>query len=576
MPRRLSSYIPLGVVTQGLATIQPAKGINIASRGLIVQYPFGIVPTTVPDPAPLLSTVKFDNNGTQRLLSDDITALHFSYAGQELFSNPDREYTGYAANGFWYTNGVLDPTHVPFKATWASEGEGEPNENRGDLDRLPKRVITVATTREVAMFDADTLDLWMRFVIGNINPPGAGRLVGGPGTEIRDVSFANGFLIIATNFGLRVANFRTDKGFRLGQANAVASGDLGLVNRNDDALLDEQTTTASNLRLLKDDCLAMDAGAFAVSSIASNPTTKSTRTVAAIGHEGGITAVRFDVPGSPFPRTVQHVAQIDIGNGWEVEPDGDFDDTSPFFVDDNFDATNWAGLGVLAGDILRPFPLSLGDFFITKVENIQPGRRLSAEPELNLTDTGPQYSIVRAVRAVLISPELHLYFANGSGSLAVVRDQAWATTPGTVFTDLRVAGDNFSELTALVDTINDLAKRGDLLLAATSLGVFVATDEDLDERRRAEFRYSTPAVTEVDATYKILEGSSSDTNCPAITVDPETGNIQVAVTDMGSIVSEINPNIQQTFRFFDNVGRILALATYRNPVGPPDDLSGVG
>jgi hypothetical protein len=178
------------------------------------------------------------------------------------------------------------------------------------------------------------------------------------------------------------------------------------------------------------------------------------------------------------------------------------------------------------------------------------------------------YQILRSVTAVLISPSLELYFANGSGSVGVVRSPDWSTSPNTVFSDFRVASDNFSELTTTPEAINDLAKRGDDLLIATSLGVFVASDTDLNERRRAGFVYSTQAVAEPRATYRILEGS--ETNCAAVAVDPETGHILVAVTDRQSVVSEINPNIQQVFRFFDNVGQVKSLATYRNPSGPPD------
>lgn len=565
MARRRSSYIPLGVVTRGLGIIQPSSGVNIASRGLIVDFPYGIEPATSVDDA-LLSTVRFDSNGTQRLLSDDITAVHFSYAGQELFSNPDREYTGYAANGFWYTDGVIDPTHVPFKASWAIEGEGVATLVRGTLDRFPKRLISVATFREVALFDADTLDLWMRFLVAPVSPPGAGPWAGGPSTQIRDVRFSNGFLVIATNEGLRIADFRRDIGFRLGAGQSVSSGSLGLVNRNSDVFLDESSTALPSQLLTNDNCLCMDAGAFSTSSSLPSPTTKGTRTVAAVGHPDGITAVRLDDPGEAYPVTVQHLARLTVGNGWEVEDDGDFDNTSPYVVDDAFDATNWAGLGVQKGDVIDLDTVEARP--LTLVENIQPGRRLSVTPELSLGDTGASYEILRPVGAVLISPTLELYFANGAGSLAAVRDQGWATAAGTIFSNLNVAGDNVSELAAQPERINALAKRGDLLLAATSLGVFVATDTDLDGRRRAEFRYSTAAVVDVAATYKILEGT--DANCEAISVDPETGNIQVAVTGINSVVSEINPNIEQVFRFFDNVGYVRALAAFRNPWGPPD------
>lgn len=570
MPRTQSSYIPVGVITRGLGTPRPSSGVNRASRGLILGDAFHQA-LGLPDPAPTLSTVRFDRNGTQRLLSDDITALHFAYVGQELFANPDREYTGYAADGFWYTEGVRDPTHVPFRASWAAEGGGDPTPVRSALDRFPERLIVCATLLEVALFDADSADLWMRFVVGSTTPSGEGRLVGGPGTIIRDVVFTNGYLVIATNTGLRVADFRRDRGCRLDDSQSVSSGAVGLAHRNSDTFLDETSSSATNLLLQNSNCLSMDAGAFSSSVLQTQPTVKSVRTIAACGHPDGITAVRLDEPGGALPSTVRHPARISIATPWEVEDDADIDDTTLYFVDGNFGGTNFQARGVQPGD--RVETDTIGVRRVTRVENIQAGRRLSVLPELELTHSGSNYQISRPVPALLISPELHLYFASGPGALAVVRDLEWATTPGRVFSDLNVVGGSYSPLAAIPENINDLARRGDLLLAATSLGVFVATDEDLEERRRAEYRYSTSAVTEVDATYKILEGT--DTNCEAVSVDPETGNIQVAVTDVNSVVSEINPNIQQTFRFFNNVNRIRALATFRNPSGPPDDFSEV-
>lgn len=562
-PRTRNSYIPLGVVTRGLGSVDPSGGSGRATRGLIQEYPEGIAPA--PEfgvPVPLLSTVAIDGNGIQRLLSDDIVALHFAHAAQQSFSNPDREYTGYAANGFWYTEGLLDPTHVPFKATWASEGEAAASINRGALDRMPARLIVAATPFEVALFDADTLNLWMRFEIGLVAPAAQGKLAGKPSTKITEIRYANGFLVIATNEGLRIADFRNDRGLLLlSTGSHLSTGGLEL--RNDSTFLDGATSVSSDVQLQNDSCLSMDVGTL--STEFQSGSTKGNRTIVAVGHPDGITAVQLDNPTFPIAKCVRHAAALVVATGWEVEDDVDLDTTSPYFVDDSFGSTAWENLGVRAGDFLTPTPL--GEKRITRVESIVPGRRLSVTPELGLTDTGGSYSIRREVRGVFLSPELHLYFSNGSHSIAVVRDATWITTPG-IWVNLNTAGNSESAFAATVTAVNGMAKRGDTLLVATSLGVFSVTDEELDSRKLAPFRYSTAAVTSVDADFKILEGE--DSNCAAVSVDPETGNIMVAVTDSASVVSEINPSIEQAFRYFDNVGRIKALASFRNPTGPPD------
>lgn len=567
MSRTRSSYIPIGVVTRGLGAIRPSGGVGRASRGWVLDYPNGIDESIVDlDPIPLLSTLAFDKNGVQRLLSNDIRSLDFAHASRERFANPDREYTGYAANGFWYTNGVADPTHVPFKATWATEGEGSPGDNRSDLDRMPARLIIAATRAEVAIFDADSLTLWMRFVVGVTPPPGNGAWAGAPSCLIREVRYSNGILVAATSEGLRVADFRKDVGYLLGDSAAYGSGTAGLATRNEETFFDATSSVNTNFLVQNTECTSVDLRTFSISVLTSG-STKDSRTVAAVGHPDGITAIQLDNPDFSVVRTRRHPSVLSVPNGWEIEDDFDGDSTSPFFVDDNFNATLWESLGAQKGDTLvTDTGLTLT---ITEVDQIQGGRRLWVSPEVSVSATGASYSITKRVSSVLLSPELHLYFANGVGGVGVVRDQSWVTTSNFIFSTLNVASNEFADLAAPVESINDLARRGDQCLIATSEGVFGVSDTELAAQRTAGFLYSTQSVSVAEASYKILFGD--DKNCSAISVDPETGNIMVAVTDVDSVVTEINPNTQQAFRYFDNVGRVKALVAYRNPEGPPDE-----
>jgi hypothetical protein len=230
------------------------------------------------------------------------------------------------------------------------------------------------------------------------------------------------------------------------------------------------------------------------------------------------------------------------------------------------------GLRVQAGDILTPDTAS--ERTILEVQQVVPGNRLVVSPELLLTDSGASYDVTRNIESVYLSPEFDLYFANGTGSIAVNRTKDWFetenfTSPVPLFNDLIVRG-SVAKLAARVDSINDMDKLAGRLYVATSLGIFSVSDSDLNQERGVAFLYSTSAVTEAEAEYKILEGT--DKSAVAVAVDPETGNVSVAVTGASSVVTEINPTIQQAFRFYDNVGRVMSLVAYRNPSGPPDEV----
>jgi hypothetical protein len=570
--RTRNSYIPLGVVTRGLGLVDPSTGFNRATRGLVVDYPEGVEPPSPVedlDPIPPLSTGAEDSNGTVRLLSDDIVSLHFAHASSELFANPDREYTGYAASGFWYTDGVLDPTHVPFKATWASEGEGNPTENRGDVDRVPNRLIIALTRKEAAIFDADTLDLWMRFVVPSVSS-GDGAFMGFPGTSPSHVRFVNGLLIVGTTDGVRVADFRNDEALWISSSATYGfrvQSSKGLNQRNEDDYFSGASAPVytADRTLLSEAVTALDAETVAI-PVSGN---KNAKTVIAVGTGGGLTALTYKPTDSAFD-AVHSPMSLSVANVWELEDDGDGDGVTPFFRDDTGAATNWLSAQVRPSDVIEIQPQGLTRT-IEEVAQGVPGNKLILTPELDLATagSGTGYIIGRSITAVKISKLGHLYLA-GSNQLAVSRNFDWFEV-GELY---GAAGSGFTtgldtvRLTADVDNINEIALRGTDVYLATTLGVFKATDDDLTGGRVARFIYSTEAVTEVDADFKILFGD--DVDCKAISVDPETGYILVAVTGTDSVVTEINPSIERAFRFFDNVGRVKALVSYRNPKGPPD------
>jgi hypothetical protein len=564
--RTPSSYIPTRILTRGRGTRRPLNGQGVATRGYISGYAEGDAPEAPElDPDALISSTTTDSNGIQHLLSDGIVAMDFVEVNQTLFANPDREYTGYGANGFWYENGELDPTHVPFKASWAVEGEGDATEDRGTLDRFPDRIFVIATKKEVVIIDADTLDVWMRFRLLLTSPTGLGPFLGGPTIQIRGVQFQEGLLFVATNEGLRIAYFQNDGAFLLTEPKPenVFLPSLAwraLVNRNEPYYMDGIAAPNPAIDLLSDDCLSLHSETRAIPN--ESTSSRNSYTTCAIGHPNGLSAFAL-VPDSPLI-VVQNRFEIEYILPWFVEDDDDPDAFSPLFRDSS---SFWDGDGVRPGDRLTT---DLGtEHVVTQVEQLGAGSRLYLEPELPLTATGASYVISRECRVVQVNSKGHLYFANGRNSVTVVRTEDWFTGATTIFSPgtFNTANDT-SPLAPRVERINDFELVADTLYIATDLGVFRATDAALQENRESEFLYSTEAVTELEATFRILEGDEKE--AVAVSADPETGNLLVAITEAESVVTEINPNIQQAFRFFNSVGRVLDLVSHRNPKGPPD------
>jgi hypothetical protein len=105
-------------------------------------------------------------------------------------------FTGYARNGYKYTNGVQDAG--PVSAPWRSEASGANRSSRADF---PLKSLIVVTRQELVIFDLDTFDgsvsslrVWMRFLIPNdvSNHWALGRGLEG----VRSVAFANGQLVV--------------------------------------------------------------------------------------------------------------------------------------------------------------------------------------------------------------------------------------------------------------------------------------------------------------------------------------------------------------------------------------------
>jgi hypothetical protein len=163
-----------------------------------------------------------------------------------------------------------------------------------------------------------------------------------------------------------------------------------------------------------------------------------------------------------------------------------------------------------------------------------------------------------------------LHFANGDAAVTRVSTTDWFEGASPLFTQLTAAHPT-AALSAPVDAVNGIAVTGGGdVYVATSMGVFYATEDAITDGRLATFRYSTPEVVDYDAEFKILEGAGSD--CLAVAIDVETGDVAVSVeVDGGSVITEINSTIHHPFRFFDQVGLVRSIVSFRNPDGPPDE-----
>jgi hypothetical protein len=512
-----------------------------------------------------------DNEGITHLVGAEILDLRFVDVSRSAFDAPDSGYTGYAADGFWYTQGVLDPTHVPFKALWAQEGESDASINRGELDRFPSRIFIVTTASEVVLIDADTLDVWMRFVpFATATAFTYGAFLGDSATAIRQAAFIAGFLVVATDAGLRIADFKNDRAFVLDESAGWVSTET-LDARNDDGML-EGSTYPSN-QIIDSDCLCVAVGTAGAGISGST----GGISLAAVGSEGGLTAVTLSSSSVSSPQTTEHVSflQANLGD-WQAEDDGDGDSTTPYLVDSS--GAIWVDQGIRAGDHLV-LTLSDGSTLLDVTVTDVTEDRLTVTPEVDVAEYGSDHDASRPVPSVALLQGGGLVFASGHQLVARVNSSAWYDSSIDPWTGS--GGAKICITHESVGTIYRVRALGTGAFVATDLGVFYASDGQFTLSSNAnftssEFRYAVSGGS-VIPTYAVLQGSV--TPCVDVVVDAETGHILVAATDGDDcVVTEIDPSIHRAFQFFDQDdfdGTVNCLLSYRNVSGPPDDESGV-
>lgn len=543
------------IATRGITARDPGGGVERASSGYAIA-----LPTELPSEGNPISPDAVDANGAPRLLDGVLLSIQFVDVSRSRFAHPDREFTGYSAAGIWHTDGRADPTHEPFEATWGSEAAGP---HRGTSAHFPKRMFVITTRIEVVFLDADTLDVFLRFVKGNTAPVGNGAFLGGSGDRLYQARFEEGFLLVATSSGLRIADFRADTAYLYRVANQTEAA-AGLVQRNGATYFDGADISHAHRALLSDELFTVSVGSLA----APEGTEKNTWILGAAAGAGALHGLILHKPGLTYPEVKGTSLEIEVSQAWETleEPLGG--SISQTFSDAG---SNWNALRIYPGDRLL---LDSGDSVIVlEVAQVVPGSVLKTQP-LPAGASGSAYRIRRSVQTLQIGPDGSLVAGCGGNLVLQIPAPAWADRTEPALASGLAFDWPGALLAAPALVITDLAPApAGGWYVGTDIGVFFAPRFGLGTGllpyETAEYRYASVEVTGVDVQHRILSGTG--TRVDAVVVDPENGNCIVSLTspsDM-SVITQIDPTNHRAVAAYSGQGRVRCLSAFRNPAGPP-------
>lgn len=495
------------------------------------------------------SSLTTDSNGIQHLLGAQVVDFQFVDVTKSRFYAPDSDYTGYGANGFYYTAGALDPGFVQYKALWAVEGESAASINRGDRDAFPNRIFVVTTTEDVVILNADDLTVWMRFR-KDVTSFGTGYLIGDSSTTLYGARFVSGWLVVATSNGLRMADFRRDICYYFG---ATGTGQRsysptdptsggGVSNRNTDGIVDQVAGAGGSggKTVLAAACTGLSVG------------TIGTTLVAAIHHVRGFTGVLINSTAVTIPQLTEHDWVATFG-AWDAseEPPGSYE-----YIRMTASA-NFTSNGVRAGDTAPADGQVIVD--------VDDENDVLQVEDLGAPDSDSSLDIYRPVYASAISAEGKLYLTSGSTVLEL-EGSGWYTGSAVDGFDQNL---NRVNLGSSVTRVYDLALVGDDVFLATDRGVFRTTDDDFQpSSENYVWLYSTGNET---ALYTLLTVTD---RIVAVAVDPETASLLILGTEGSSSrlteMSLIENRVLRTFTETELGGAATVLFAYENPNGPPD------
>lgn len=498
----------------------------------------------------VFSSLTTDANGIAHLLGAQLVDFQYVDVTKSRFYAPDSSYTGYGANGFYYTAGALDPGYVQYKALWAVEGEDAASSDRGDRDSFPNRIFVVTTTVEVAILNADDLTVWMRFR-KDVTSAGTGYLIGENTTTLYGARFISGWLLVATSDGLRMADFRRDICYYFGAAGtgqrsytpSEPSPGGGVSNRNVDGIVDQVTGAGGSggKTVVVETCTGLSVGKI------------GTTLVAAIHHDRGFTGVLINSDSVTIPELTENEWTAGPYGAWSIIlEDGAYEYIRMTVGGDNFTAD-----GVRVGDTAPS-----GAQVIVAINDADDVIQIE---DYGSADSDSSLTIYRPVYASGLSADGKLYLSSGSTVLEIEGSDWYTGTPIDGFD----TGLNRVNIDTGVTRIYDIAVIGDTIYMGTDQGVFSAGDEDFAAASlNYAWLFSTPTY---DARYQIL--TSIDV-IVKIAADPETGSLLILATDSGStVLSEVSisdSRVLQTYDESDLGGPATVLFAYENPNGPPD------
>jgi hypothetical protein len=150
---------------------------------------------------PEFSSATNGSNGRPHFLFNQaVKAVYYNATGEPWATPTLNNFTGYARNGYKYTNGVQDGG--PVQAPWAAEAAGN---YRGARDDFPVKSLLVLTSRELIIFDLDTFDgtvsslnMWMRFICNTTTA--SFFLVPNENNFVSDFQISNGAIYFTTHY----------------------------------------------------------------------------------------------------------------------------------------------------------------------------------------------------------------------------------------------------------------------------------------------------------------------------------------------------------------------------------------
>jgi hypothetical protein len=148
---------------------------------------------------PLISNLSQDTIGDVQLYGNDVYCSCLIPAqGTDLFYNPTYAsgLTGYAADGFYYTAGVQNPSHS--MASWWGEATGGGDGlTRGATQEFPTNMLILVTDESISLLNqVDNMSMWMIFKKGANNAYSDTFGISGASFIPFEVSFGSGLLSV--------------------------------------------------------------------------------------------------------------------------------------------------------------------------------------------------------------------------------------------------------------------------------------------------------------------------------------------------------------------------------------------